>query len=300
MARAAMPALLGTLTAVVGIWGFRQGSPGPSFQLLAHRRSGAALRGLRSTSEPVRAAAPAGTSDASEAYRPGALTLGALAGALSLLLRQGFRHRAPGGTQVTMHARGVNDIDDPYDRSKPNGFFGSQKMRQEYKQWNNWYAHGVQVRVRVSQWTGRPLLFPMCFEEGDLVQIMGGKERGKVATVMRVFPKWNKVILKGCNMKNKNIRPRRPNEVGRRVKVEVAMDASRIMLYSEKFKVASNVGYKFVEQDGALVKQRYLKKTGEQVVKRRVEDVDEESEEEEEDKNILEKAADLLPGSSES
>lgn len=298
VARASACSLLGTLATVVALrsssttnGGLRRDG-GLAFQMPASWATGAPRGSPRPSREPARAAGPDAARGALENSGPSASALGALAGALGLLIRQSTKKGSPGRAQVAMR------VDDPYDRSKPGTFFGSQTMRQQYLQWNQWYAHGEQVRVRVSQWTGRPLLFPMCLEEGDLVQIMKGKEKGKVAIVMRVFPKWHKILLKNCNMRFKNIRPRRPNEVGRRVKVEVAMDASRVMLYSEKFKVASNVGYKFVQQDGALVKQRYLKKTGEQVVKKRIEEVEEE--EEEPEKNILEKAADgvtgLLPG----
>jgi large subunit ribosomal protein L24 len=92
------------------------------------------------------------------------------------------------------------------------------------------------------------------------VQVIAGRDKGKVGEILQAFPKTSKVIVKGVNVKTKHVKAQQEGESGRIVNFEAPIHSSNVMLYSTKQKVASRVCYTFTE-DGRKV--RMLKKTGE-------------------------------------
>ncbi|MEO1094906.1 MAG: 50S ribosomal protein L24 [Cyanobacteria bacterium J06638_28] len=100
----------------------------------------------------------------------------------------------------------------------------------------------------------------MHVKSGDTVQIITGKDKGKVGEVLKAIPKKSQVVVKGVNIRTRHLKPRQEGESGQIVTEEAPIHSSNVMLYSEKQKVASRMGYTFTE-DGRKV--RVLKKTGE-------------------------------------
>ncbi|MGF1537539.1 MAG: 50S ribosomal protein L24 [Elainellaceae cyanobacterium] len=95
---------------------------------------------------------------------------------------------------------------------------------------------------------------------GDTVQIISGREKGKVGEVVRALPKTSQVIVKGINYRTKHVKPQQEGESGQITTYEAPIHSSNVMLYSKKEKVASRVCYT-VNSEGRKV--RMLKKTGE-------------------------------------
>ena len=102
--------------------------------------------------------------------------------------------------------------------------------------------------------------YKMHVKKGDTVQVISGADKGKVGEILRVLPKLSQVIVKGVNLRTKHVKPRQEGESGQIATFEAPIGSSKVMLYSEKQKVASRIGYTFTE-DGRKV--RVLKKTGE-------------------------------------
>ena len=100
----------------------------------------------------------------------------------------------------------------------------------------------------------------MHVKTGDTVQVIAGKEKGKVGEVIKALPQDSRVIVKGVNIKTKHVKPQQEGESGRIVSQEYPIHSSNVMLYSTKQNIASRVCYTFTE-DGKKV--RMLKKTGE-------------------------------------
>lgn len=100
----------------------------------------------------------------------------------------------------------------------------------------------------------------MHVKSGDTVQVISGKDKGKVGEVVRALPRASQVVVKGVNIRTRHLKPRQDGESGQIVTEEAPIHSSKVMLYSEKQKVASRVGHTFTE-DGRKV--RVLKKTGE-------------------------------------
>ncbi|WP_421658543.1 50S ribosomal protein L24 [Leptothermofonsia sp. ETS-13] len=105
-----------------------------------------------------------------------------------------------------------------------------------------------------------PTRFKMHVKKGDTVQVIAGKDKGKVGEILKAIPNESKVIVKGVNIRTKHIKPQQEGETGQIVTSEAPIHSSNVMLYSEKQKVASRICYTFTE-DGRKV--RMLKKTGE-------------------------------------
>ncbi|WOD38832.1 50S ribosomal protein L24 [Nodosilinea sp. E11] len=96
--------------------------------------------------------------------------------------------------------------------------------------------------------------------KGDTVQVIAGRDRGKVGEVMTVIPKTSQVVVQGVNIRTKHVKPQQEGESGQIITQEAPIHSSNVMLYSEKEKVASRVCFTFTD-DGRKV--RMLKKTGE-------------------------------------
>ncbi len=107
----------------------------------------------------------------------------------------------------------------------------------------------------------KPKVFhKMHVKTGDTVQVIAGKDKGKVGEVMKALPQDSKVLVKGVNMKTKHVKPQAEGESGRVVTQEYPIHSSNVMLYSTKQNVASRICYT-VTAEGKKV--RMLKKTGE-------------------------------------
>ena len=100
----------------------------------------------------------------------------------------------------------------------------------------------------------------MHVKSGDTVQVISGKDKGKVGEVVKALPRGSQVVVKGVNIRTRHLKPSQDGESGQIVTEEAPIHSSKVMLYSEKQKVASRVGHTFTE-DGRKV--RVLKKTGE-------------------------------------
>lgn len=111
-----------------------------------------------------------------------------------------------------------------------------------------------------SQKNNTPVRYKMHIKKGDTVQVISGRDKGKVGEILRTLPKLSKVVVKGVNVKTKHVKPRQEGETGQIVTFESPIHSSNVMLYSNKQKIASRVCYTFNE-DGRKV--RMLKKTGE-------------------------------------
>ncbi len=114
--------------------------------------------------------------------------------------------------------------------------------------------------AKKAQAKAQPQRYKMHIKTGDTVQIIAGKDKGKVGEVLRAIPKISKVVVKEVNVKTKHVKPQQEGESGKIITFEAPIHSSNVMLYSTTEKVASRVSYTFTE-DGRKV--RMLKKTGE-------------------------------------
>ncbi len=102
--------------------------------------------------------------------------------------------------------------------------------------------------------------YKMHVKKGDTVQIIAGRDKGKVGEILVAIPESSQVVVEGVNVRTKHTKPQQEGESGQIITFEAPIHSSNVMLYSAKEKVASRFNYTFTE-DGRKVRQ--LKKTGE-------------------------------------
>ena len=66
------------------------------------------------------------------------------------------------------------------------------------------------------------------FKKGDIVEIIAGDDKGTKAKVLKVMPKKNKVIVEGCKIAKKAIKPTEENTKGGHVNKEMPIDVSNV------------------------------------------------------------------------
>lgn len=112
---------------------------------------------------------------------------------------------------------------------------------------------------------GKPVKVDMHVKKGDVVQVIAGDDKGAVGEVEKVLTKRGLVVVKGVNIKLRNVKPRTRDEQGQQKRVESPIHHSNVMHYSTAKGVRSRVAYK-VGADGKKV--RVLVKTGEELPER--------------------------------
>lgn len=68
----------------------------------------------------------------------------------------------------------------------------------------------------------------MKIKKGDMVEIIAGDDRGTKATVLKVMPKKNKVIVEGCKIAKKAVKPTEENTKGGHANKEMPIDVSNV------------------------------------------------------------------------
>lgn len=101
----------------------------------------------------------------------------------------------------------------------------------------------------------------MKIKTGDKVIVISGKDKGKTGTVQKVYPKLDKVVVEGVNIRKKHIKPTQQNPEGSIQEVYAPFYASKVMYYDEKAKKGTRLGYKVT--DGKKV--RIAKKSGTEI-----------------------------------
>lgn len=105
-------------------------------------------------------------------------------------------------------------------------------------------AHIFQVKTKIHR--------------GDTVRVLRGKDRGKKAKVLAVFPRDGRALVEGVNMVKKHVRPRKAGEKGQRVSVAAPLPISNVQLVCPSCKKGVRIG---INREGGTV-QRICKKCG--------------------------------------
>ncbi|MBZ9578422.1 50S ribosomal protein L24 [Patescibacteria group bacterium] len=88
----------------------------------------------------------------------------------------------------------------------------------------------------------------MKIKKGDQVLIISGKYRGKKGKVLKAFPKEQRLLIEGVNLRKKHIRPKREGEKGQIVELPAPIHISNVKLICPKCKKATKVGYKVISK----------------------------------------------------
>ena len=97
----------------------------------------------------------------------------------------------------------------------------------------------------------------MRIKKSDTVVVIAGKDKGKKGEVIKAMPKEDRVIVEGINIQTKHQKQTRTAAAEIKHQ-EGPIHVSNVMLYDEKAKAATRVGY---TKDGDK-KVRVAKKSG--------------------------------------
>jgi len=66
------------------------------------------------------------------------------------------------------------------------------------------------------------------FKKGDMVEVIAGDDKGTKAEILAVMPKKNQVLVKGCKVAKKAVKPTEENPKGGFMSKEMPIDASNV------------------------------------------------------------------------
>lgn len=74
----------------------------------------------------------------------------------------------------------------------------------------------------------------MKLKKGDKVIVIAGKEKGKTASIVRVLPKKNLVVLDNLNLVKRHRKPSAQSRTGQIIEKPMPLHASNVMLVDPK------------------------------------------------------------------
>ncbi len=83
----------------------------------------------------------------------------------------------------------------------------------------------------------------MKIKKGDNVMVMAGKDRGKTGDVIKAFPKENKVLVEGVNIRIIHKKPGKNIQKGQKIEKAMPMHVSNVQIIDPKTKKPTRVKF---------------------------------------------------------
>ena len=99
----------------------------------------------------------------------------------------------------------------------------------------------------------------MKVHEGDMVQVIRGRDKGISGKVIAVDHDKNVVTVEGVNRVYKHVKPSQKNPQGGRLHKEMPIHASAVMVLCPSTNKPTRIGYRYLD-DGS--KERYARVSG--------------------------------------
>lgn len=90
------------------------------------------------------------------------------------------------------------------------------------------------------------------YVKGDNVFVRKGKDRGKTGKILAVYPREQKIVVEGINLRKRHIRPRRAGQKGQIVQIPGRIFWANILVVCPNCKKPSRIG---VTTDGSQKKR---------------------------------------------
>lgn len=90
-------------------------------------------------------------------------------------------------------------------------------------------------------------------KKGDSVVIISGKDRGKNAKVVNIFPKNDRIVVEGVAIKKIHRRPRKQGQKGEVVSLPASIHISNALLFCKSCGKGTRTGFQFLD-DGKKVR----------------------------------------------
>lgn len=105
----------------------------------------------------------------------------------------------------------------------------------------------------------------MKIHKNDNVIVTAGNFRGKTGRVLKVFPKLERVIIEGVNLRKRHTKPNQRNPQGGIIEKEMPISAANVMLLDPKQNKPTRIGSQIIldEKTGKKKTVRVAKTSGE-------------------------------------
>ena len=191
----------------------------------------------------------------------------------TILENNDYRLKSPSGDIIPVeyckgdldeHSLNVGDrvrckpgyINNPLSDSDPTRGGGGYFKGREFiiEKMSNRYAWGednnLGVSVRALKLIPKPKKVSRKLQVGDTVEVIAGDQKGTTGRVLRVIPAKKSVVVQGCNIVKKHVRPSRKNPQGGRINIERPIHLSNVLPVNPKSSKGSRVHYQ-LDKDGS-------------------------------------------------
>jgi large subunit ribosomal protein L24 len=96
----------------------------------------------------------------------------------------------------------------------------------------------------------------MKIRKNDKVMVIAGNDKDKTGKVLKVFPKENRVIVEGINIRKRHTKPTQRNPQGGIFEKEAPINVSNVMIVDPKTNVPTRLGSQIILDDKTGKKKR--------------------------------------------
>ncbi|MCF8242194.1 MAG: 50S ribosomal protein L24 [Melioribacteraceae bacterium] len=89
----------------------------------------------------------------------------------------------------------------------------------------------------------------MKIKKDDNVMVIAGNYNGKTGKVLKVYPKTQRVIIEGVNIRKRHTKPSQQNPQGGIVEKEAPINMSNVMVLDPKSNEPTRIGKKIIIDD---------------------------------------------------
>lgn len=89
----------------------------------------------------------------------------------------------------------------------------------------------------------------MKIRKNDNIVVIAGNSKGSTGKVLKVFPKQNRVIVEGVNLRKRHTKPNQANPQGGIIEMEAPIEVSNVMLIDPKTNEPTRIGSKIIIDD---------------------------------------------------
>jgi large subunit ribosomal protein L24 len=107
----------------------------------------------------------------------------------------------------------------------------------------------------------------MKIRKSDTVVVVAGNAKGKTGKVLKVFPKVNRVIVEGVNLRKRHTKPTQKTPQGGITEKEAAINVSNVMILDPKTNTKTRIGARLIidEKTGKKKSARVSRSSGEMI-----------------------------------
>ncbi len=96
----------------------------------------------------------------------------------------------------------------------------------------------------------------MKIKKNDNVIVIAGNYKGSTGKVLKVFPKMDRIIIEGVNLRKRHTKPNQANPQGGIIEKEAPIHVSNVMLLDPKSNEPTRIGTKIIIDDKTGKKRR--------------------------------------------